>query len=259
VAGSGTVQGKVAIITGAARGQGAAEAALFAAEGAHVVLSDITASGADIAASLPNAVFYEHDVTSEASWRDLVEKTLAKYGTIDVLVNNAGVVSKNGLLDTSLTEYRHIIEVNQTGPWLGMQAVVPVMRRSGGGSIVNISSTAGLAGTYGAIAYTTSKWALRGMTKSVASEFAADNIRANSVHPGRMESPMFESMRDRLIAESGPDNERAIRGIPLGRLGRLDEIAHLVLWLASDRSSYCTGAEFVADGGQTSQMNGQMF
>lgn len=234
------LEGKVALITGGARGQGAAEAERFAAEGATVYITDVRLDeGRATADRLGDAVtFLEHDVTSEADWAAVTSGIVEAEGRIDVLVNNAGIFKIASLLDTSLEEWDRIIAINQTGVFLGLQAVGRIMKAQGSGSIVNISSVAGLGGVGVAHAYAASKWAVRGMTKSAALEFSTVGVRVNSVHPGIIATDMMH--------ESGVEDPT--RGIPVGRTGTAEEVANVVLFLASDESSYCTGHEFVVDG-----------
>ena len=246
----GMVDGKVAIVTGAAGGLGRAAAQALAEAGASLVLTDVVASGAadDLAAPLPTAIFVSHDVSAAEAWESVIDIALDRCGQVDILVNNAGILVPGDLLEMELEDYDRTIAVNQTGALLGMRAVVPSMKKSGGGSIINMSSSAGLNGSRGAIAYATSKWAVRGMTKCAALELAPWNIRVNSVHPGRHDTPMMRS----AVPEGASERDLGY-GVPLGRVGRPDELAQLVAWLASDLSAYCTGAEFLADGGQTAQ------
>ncbi len=236
----GRLDDKVALITGGARGQGAAEAERFAAEGATVYITDVRAEeGKATADRLGDAVsFVEHDVTSEADWAAVVGGVLEADGRLDVLVNNAGIFQIARVLDTSVEDWNRVIAVNQTGVFLGIRECGRVMKQRGSGSIINISSVAGLGGVGIAHAYAASKWAVRGMTKSAALEFARSGVRVNSVHPGIIETDMMH--------ESGVPDPTA--GIPAGRTGTADEVANVVLFLASDESSYCSGHEFVVDG-----------
>jgi len=238
-----SLTGKVAIVTGAASGQGAAEARLFAAAGALVVVTDLSESGQRVAAELGDAGhFVRHDVSEEAGWDEVVKQTLKRFGRIDVLVNNAGVHKSGSLLDTDLALWDFHYRVNQLGVFLGMRACMRIMADTGGGSIINVSSIAGLAGHPGQFAYSTSKWAVRGMTKVAATDLGALGIRVNSIHPGPIDTPMTQV--------SGPDIIRAIeRQVPLKRMGTPEEVAQLALFLASDLSSYITGAEVAIGGG----------
>jgi 3alpha(or 20beta)-hydroxysteroid dehydrogenase len=240
------LEGKVAVISGAARGQGEAEARLFVAEGAKVVLGDVLEDeGRAVADSLGDAArFVRLDVTDEASWDAAVGLAEREFGTLNVLVNNAGIVLFANLMDTSLDDFNRVVRVNSAGVFLGMKAAIPALRRAGGGSIVNISSDAGMSGMAGIFAYTASKWAVRGMTKAAAVELGREGIRVNSVHPGGIDTPMV-----RPAGMEGVDMSGAFKRIPLKRIGRPEEVAALVLFLASDESSYSTGAEFIVDGG----------
>jgi 3alpha(or 20beta)-hydroxysteroid dehydrogenase len=241
----GRLDGKVALITGGARGQGAAEAERFAAEGATVVITDVLDDdGAATASRLGDAVtFVHHDVTSEQEWDAVVGGVVEVHGRIDVLVNNAGIFRRNGLLTTDLDEWDQVVAINQTGVFLGMKAVATVMCEQGAGSIVNISSVAGLRGAGISHAYAATKWAVRGMTKSAAQELGRYGVRVNSVHPGYIETPMLH--------ELGVDLSGRLDRVPLGRTAEPDEVADVVLFLASDDSRYCTGAELTVDGGMT--------
>ncbi|MBA0126963.1 glucose 1-dehydrogenase [Haloechinothrix sp. YIM 98757] len=245
----GRLSGKVGLITGAARGQGAAAARRFVAEGARVVVADVNdEDGKALAEELGDAALFCHlDVTEEAEWAEAVELAVATFGTLNVLVNNAGVLHFAELADTTLSDYERVIRVNQTGTFLGMRSVVEPMREAGGGSIVNLSSIDGLAGVPMLMSYTASKFAIRGMTKVAALELGKDGIRANSVHPGMIDTQMVQDAMGGIELDTSWLSKR----IALGRLGEADEIADLVVFLASDESSYCTGAEFVADGGVT--------
>jgi len=243
----GRLDGKVAIISGAARGQGEAEAVLFAREGARVLLGDVLdGEGKAVAERIGAAALYTHlDVTDEVAWRDALALAESRFGRVDVLVNNAGIVRIAPLEETSLADYMEVIRVNQVGVFLGMRAVIPAMRRAGGGSIVNISSIDGLVGmSYGA-AYVSSKFAVRGLTKTAALELGSLGIRVNSIHPGGVDTPMVRGVG------VDPQATGAFSNVPLGRIGRPEEIARLALFLASDESSYSTGSEFIADGGLT--------
>ncbi len=242
------LEGKTALITGGARGQGAAEARLFAAEGAQVVVTDVLDAEGEQTAGEVNGSYRHHDVTSEDEWASVVAFTTEQYGGVDVLVNNAGIYIATPLLGGSLEEYRRVIEVNQVGVFLGMREVAPAMIERGGGSIVNISSVAGLRGSGGrAIGYSASKWAVRGMTKTAALALAEHGIRVNSIHPGLIDTAMLQQVPG---IDAGDDDE-ILRRVPIGRLAEAEEVAKLALFLASDDSSYSTGSEFVIDGGMT--------
>ncbi len=243
-----TLAGKVAIVTGGARGMGAAEVRRLHDAGATVVAADILDDdGMQLAESLGERARYMHlDVTSEDAWLALIQAVEAEFGHLDVLVNNAGILKFNALADTPLEEFRQVLEVNLIGTFLGMKAAIPAMKRAGGGSIVNISSTEGLAGTVFCGAYTASKFGVRGITKVAAIEYGADKIRVNSVHPGGIDTPMTRAVMDE---EGRKYVGKRVAG--LKRMGEADEVAGVVLFLAGDDSSYCTGAEFVVDGGVT--------
>jgi len=240
--------GKVALISGGARGQGEAEARLFASEGAKVVIADVLdEAGGKVASEIGDAARYLHlDVTSEDGWSRAVEETVEAFGRLDVLINNAGIVRTGYLEQHSLEDYMAVVNVNQVGVFLGLRAVAAAMRESGGGSIVNISSNAGLEGVEGVIGYVASKWAVRGMTKTAAIELGRDGIRVNSVHPGGVDTPMLGGDELGHMAAADP-----FRDQPIARISQPEEIARLVLFLASDESSYSTGSEFIADGGRT--------
>jgi 3alpha(or 20beta)-hydroxysteroid dehydrogenase len=235
----GRVDGKVAVISGGSRGMGAADARLLVAEGASVVIGDIRDDeGKALADELGDAARYVHlDVTEPDQWQAAVVLTLAEFGSLDVLVNNAGIVNGSSLEKFDLTRWRRIIDVNLTGTFLGMQVAVEPMIAAGGGSIINVSSIEGLRGSPWAHGYVASKWGVRGLAKSAALELAPHNIRVNSIHPGLVRTPMTENIPDDLVT------------IPLGRPAEPIEVANFVLFLASDESSYATGAEFVMDGG----------
>ncbi len=245
------LDGKVAIVTGAARGLGAAIAALFVAEGAAVLLGDVLdGPGAELAEHLGTQARSVHlDVRDPAEWRSAIAAAEDTFGPVGVLVNNAGIAGapgEGGLVHTSVDGYQEIIAVNQLGTFLGMQAVVESMRRAGQGSIVNVSSIAGLGVYSRSIAYTASKWAIRGMTKSAALELAPV-IRVNSIHPGSVDTPMAHP--DDVSEEDFANRYRST--VPLGRHSEPIEIAQVALFLASDDSSFMTGAEVAVDGGRT--------
>lgn len=240
-------QGKVVLISGGARGQGEAEARLLVSEGAQVVIGDVLGDdGRAVAADLGSAcAFVELDVTDPASWGDAASTAVSNFGGIDVLVNNAGIAGFTPIIDGDVDEYRRVIDVNQLGVYLGMRACAPAMRERGGGSIVNISSIDGLIGMPFVSAYVASKFAVRGMTKVAALELARHGIRVNSIHPGYIDTAMVrEPMGDKFAAALASE-------VPLGRLGTSADVAELVLYLATDASCYCTGSEFVIDGGVT--------
>jgi len=243
----GKLDGKVALVTGGARGQGAAEAALFASEGATVVISDVLDGDGEQTAAANHGRYLHHDVTDEARWKEVVDTILEWHGRLDILVNNAGIFRSGGVVNTRLAEYRQVIEINQVGVFLGMQAAARPMMEAGSGAIVNISSVAGLRGSGGAIAYGASKWAVRGMTKSAAQELARYGIRVNSIHPGLIDTPMLQQLPG---VEAG-NGDQLVRRIPMRRVAEAAEVAKLALFLASDDSSYSTGCEFVIDGGMT--------
>jgi len=244
-----TLEGKVALITGAARGQGAAEARLFAQRGAKVMLCDVLdTEGQAVAAEIgANAAYQRLDVTSESDWKKVVQATVDKFGKLNVLVNNAGIITPvKEIGDTSLSDYMKVINVNQVGVFLGMREVVAPMKKAGGGSIVNISSIDGLIGMTGGTAYCASKFAVRGMTKVAALELGKYGIRVNSIHPGGILTPMMTGAG--LDAQTAGD---IFGKVPLGRIGQPEEMATLAAYLASDDASYSTGSEFIADGGLT--------
>ncbi|OBJ30053.1 glucose 1-dehydrogenase [Mycolicibacter heraklionensis] len=234
--------GKVAIITGAARGQGAAEARLFTELGAHVVLTDVLADEGERIATELGARFVRHDVGDEAGWKSVVETAVSEFGRLDVLVNNAAICQSIPLIEQSAAGFNAMLRVNLIGAFLGVKAVVEPMQASGGGSVINVSSQAGLQGLAGYSAYGASKWGLRGMTKVAAIELGPYGIRVNSVHPGMIDTPMVAHLRVR----PGPGRHPAA---PLTRIGLPSEVADVVAFLASDASAYVTGAELAVDGG----------
>ncbi|MGE4323417.1 MAG: glucose 1-dehydrogenase [Sphingobium sp.] len=242
---AGRLDGRIALLTGAASGMGAAQARLFIAEGARVLLTDIQEGGAALAEELgPDAAFCLHDVTRQADWEKAVALAESRFGGLDILVNNAGLFRPGAIEDTGVDLFDRHVAINQRGVFLGMRAVVPAMQRAGAGAIVNISSGAGLRGAAGMFAYATTKWAVRGMTKCAALDLAPYRIRVNSIHPGPIDTPM--------IGDWPPEwHERATESVPLKRLGQPDEIARLALFLASADADYMTGAEVAIDGGVT--------
>ena len=245
----GRLDGKVAFITGGARGQGLEAAKLFVREGARVVLGDVLdTEGKEAANAIGDSALFVHlDVTNEEDWRTAVNETENQFGDISILLNMAGILKFGKITEQPLAEYMSVINVNQVGVFLGMRAVFESMKRAGGGSIINVSSVEGLRGSVGLAAYTASKFAVRGMTKVAAGEFGKYGIRVNSIHPGVIDTAM-------LRAQTGDIDLNAVfkRGVPLRRTGTPEDIANMALFLASDESTYCSGAEFVVDGGATS-------
>jgi cyclopentanol dehydrogenase len=250
----GRLDGKVALISGAARGQGATEAQLLSREGAKVVLGDVLDDAgrqveAAIRAAGGEATYVHLNVTSEADWRAAVDTAERRYGQLHVLVNNAGILIRKSIEETTEDDWDRIMAVNVKGVFLGTKYALPAMRRAGGGAIINISSTAGLVGSpYGSSAYTATKGAVRLFTKATAVQHATEHIRCNSVHPGPIDTDMI---RDTL-SDPGLRDERLNR-VPLRRIGTPEDIAYGVLYLASDESSFVTGSELVIDGGTTAQ------
>jgi 3alpha(or 20beta)-hydroxysteroid dehydrogenase len=239
---NGRLAGKVAIITGAARGQGAAEARLFVEQGAKVVLGDVLDEAREVADGLgDSATFVPMDIRSEDDWAAAVEAAEA-FGPLNVLVNNAAVVHFASIVDTTVEDYKRVVDINQVGTFLGIRSAVEPMKRAGGGSIINVSSIDGLQAKNAIIAYAATKWAIRGMTKVAALELGHHGIRVNSLHPGGIDTVMGNP--------AGLTNiDDFYKRHPIPRAGRSEEIAQLALFLASDESSYSTGSEFVADGG----------
>jgi 3alpha(or 20beta)-hydroxysteroid dehydrogenase len=248
--GKSRLEGKVALITGGARGMGASEAQLFLDEGAKVVITDILDEvGQETARRLSpdgsRCIFYRHDVTNESEWESVVADAIGAFGQIDVLVNNAGIFEQGSILDTSLKNFERTMDINVTGVFLGMKTVAPHMVQRKQGSIINISSVAGLNGTPGFVAYGASKWAVRGMTKGVAKELAPFGVRVNSIHPGIIDTPMLQT-----FDEAGEGVREMVRTrIPLGYEAEPIHVARLALYLGSDDSAYSTGSEFIVDGG----------
>ncbi|HLV72969.1 3alpha(or 20beta)-hydroxysteroid dehydrogenase [Actinomadura hallensis] len=240
----GRVDGKVALISGGARGIGAASARALAAEGARVVIGDLLdEEGEAVAKDIGDAARYVHlDVRSPDDWKAAVDTAVSEFGRLNVLVNNAGIANGSAIGRFGLDKWQEIIDVNLTGPFLGIRAAADALVAAGGGSIINNSSIEGLRGTSWAHGYVASKWGLRGLTKSVAVELAPHGVRVNSLHPGLIRTPITEGIPDDMIP------------IPLGRPGRPEEVAAFVVFLASDESSYATGTEFVMDGGTVNQI-----
>lgn len=237
----GRLDDKVCLITGGARGQGEAEARLFTAEGGKVWIVDVLDADGELLAAEIDGQYRHLDVRDEAGWSALVDEIVQTDGQLDVLINNAGIFRSNRLIDTPTEEFELVMSINCTGVFLGMRTAAPAMIKGGSGSIVNISSLAGMRAAAGALAYGASKWAVRGMTKAAAVELARKGIRVNSIHPGLIETPMAD--------ELGGNNEKLIRRTPLGRIAEAAEVANMALFLASDESSYSTGSEFIIDGG----------
>ena len=235
----GRLDGKVAIITGGARGQGAAEAEMFRDEGAQVIITDVLEDEGGKTAGTLGVEFLSHDVSSAEAWETVVSDVISRHGRIDVLVNNAGILRGARLVNTSDDIWDQTVAINQTGVFYGMRAVAPQMIEQDSGSIVNISSVAGLEATFASMAYGATKWAVRGMSKIAALELGRHNVRVNSIHPGLINTDMTSEF----------DKDRMVRAIPLGREADASEVAAVALFLASDDSSYCSGQEFTVDGG----------
>ena len=247
------LENKVALISGGARGMGAVEAKMFVQEGAKVVIGDVLdedgkQTEAEINEAGGECVFVHLDVTDETAWQDAVAAAVDRFGKLDILVNNAGIARINNVEDTTSDEWDLVMDINAKGVFLGTKAAIPEIRKAGGGSIVNISSIAGLTGGRTS-SYAASKGAVRLLTKSTAIQYASENIRCNSVHPGVIETPMTTPIM--LSTEEG--RERSAARHPMGRVGQPEDIAYGVLFLASDESSFMTGSELVIDGGLTAQ------
>ncbi len=247
------LENKVALISGGARGMGAVEAKLFAKEGAKVIIGDmLEEEGRQVEAEINETggecVFVPLDVTNEDAWQRAVNEGVSRFGKLDILVNNAGIYRAHDVVETTSAEWDLVMAVNAKGVFLGTKYAIPEMRKAGGGSIVNISSVAGLVGSKETTAYTASKGAVRLLTKSTAIQYASEGIRANSVHPGTIETPMTAG----LLADDAHREDR-INRTPIGRLGRPEDVAYGALYLASDEASFVTGSELVIDGGRTAE------
>ncbi|CAB5300962.1 short-chain dehydrogenase/reductase SDR [Burkholderia multivorans] len=241
---TGQLAGKITAITGAARGIGKATAEHFAQEEAVVIALDIAEEEGARLATHENVFFRRHDVGSESDWQRTVDWIIEQFGRIDVLVNNAAVQYEMPIEDTPCEAFEHVIRINQIGPFLGMRSVIPPMKQTGRGAIVNVSSSAGLGGRLNMCAYVSSKYAVRGMTKVAALELAKSGIRVNSVHPGLTDTPMTQ--------RHAPDvRDARARATPFGRAGEPAEIARLILFLSSDAASFCSGGEYTCDGALT--------
>jgi 3alpha(or 20beta)-hydroxysteroid dehydrogenase len=245
----GRLAGKVAVVTGAARGMGEATARAFVAEGAKVLLVDRRddlgdAVARDIDATGDAASYHSADVTDEDSWAGIADAVRERFGGVDVLVNNAGIIRVQPLLDTDLALFRKVLDTNLVSAFLGIRTLAPLLRERGGGSIVNVSSPQGIEGRENMAAYTASKFGVRGLTRTSAIELGPMGIRVNCVVPGPVRTAMTERK-----GWTDADYDRAYGGYPLARMGRPDEVANVTVFLASDESSFCTGADFVADGG----------
>ncbi len=236
----GKLDGKVAIVTGGAMGMGAADAAILASEGAHVIVADIVDTEGKAIAEAIGGSYYHLDVADEENWRTLVADVVAKHGNIDILINNAGILTIASVTATDLAEWNRVLAINLTGPFLGIRAVAESMKAAGGGVIVNVSSTAGITAYSSMAAYVSSKWGVRGLTKAAALDLGHDNIRVVSVHPGGIRTPMT----------AGMENGDMFAAQPIPRIGEPDEVAKLILYLVAD-ATFSTGTEFIVDGGTT--------
>ena len=254
---SAKLEGKVAIVTGGGGGLGSAQASLLAKEGAKLVVTDIDeAQGKQVAEKIGQgggeAIFVKHDVSSEQDWRNVIEKTLSEFGKLDVLVNNAGIIMFKSIDDTSLDDWRQVIRINLDGVFLGTKYAMGAMKKSGGGSIINLSSTAGIVGTLDTASYHASKGGVRIFTKAAALECSKAgydyNIRVNSVHPGVIKTNMTKD-----LLEDDEAREMVLNWHPIGHVGEPDDIAYGILYLASDESKFITGSELVIDGGWTAR------
>ena len=247
------LENKVALISGGSRGMGAVEAKLFASEGARIIIGDIREEeGRQVEAQINESggeCFFAHlDVTSEANWLEAVAQAVARYGKLDILINNAGIFPMEKIEETTEESWDMVMDVNAKGVFLGTKSVIPAMRAAGGGSIINLSSIAGLVGSTYSASYNASKGAVRLLTKSTAIQYAREGIRANSIHPGLIDTLMAAN----LLADEDL-RQRRVATTPMGRVGRAEEVAYGALYLASDESSFMTGSELVIDGGFTAQ------
>ena len=248
------LENKVALISGGARGMGAVEAKLFAKEGAKVVIADVLEdegkqTEAEIIEAGGQCLSVKLDVTSEETWVQAVSATVTRFGKLDILVNNAGIFPLGNVEETTVETWDRVMAINGKGVFLGTKAAIPEMRKAGGGSIINLSSVAGLIGSARAAAYGATKGAVRIFTKSTAVQYAKDGIRANSIHPGIIDTPMTAP----TILTDESSRQAQMARTPLGRLGQSEDVAYGVLFLASDESSFMTGSELVIDGGLTAQ------
>ncbi|HIM38255.1 MAG TPA: glucose 1-dehydrogenase [Dehalococcoidia bacterium] len=246
------LENKVAFISGGGRGMGEVMAKLFAQEGASVVIGDVLEDeGKQVEAAINetggNCLFVRLDVTDESQWQQGVAATVARFGKLDILINNAGIYRTNKIENTSAEEWDQVLAINGKGVFLGTKAAIPEMRKAGGGSIINLSSVAGLVGSADSGAYNASKGAVRLLTKSTSIQYAKEGIRANSIHPGTIDTPMTADLL------SGEGRRDRINRTPLRRLGRADDVAYGALYLASDEASFVTGSELVIDGGRTAE------
>lgn len=247
------LKGKTAVITGAGGGIGRTTALLLAKEGANVVVTDLnevsgTATAEEINTNGGQAVFLQHDISQEHDWKYVVQSAVEHFGKIDVLFNNAGTFLIKPLIETTIEEWNHLMSINVAGTFLGLKYVIPVMMKQKSGSIINNSSTAGITGSVGVSLYGASKGAIRILTKHAAMEYSAYDIRVNAIFPGYVDTDMMKYRGE----VDQTDQQQQSQGVPLGRIGKPEEIANTVLFLASDEASYTTGAEFVIDGGRSS-------
>jgi 3alpha(or 20beta)-hydroxysteroid dehydrogenase len=245
----GRLDGKVALITGGARGMGKSHVRRFVDEGARVVFGDVLEEeGVKLAAELGDACrFVRMDVTGPEDWARAVDTAGTAFGRLDALVNNAGIIRHRPIEDMTLEEFRRVLDVNLVGQWLGVKSVIEPMRAAGGGAIVNVSSTEGFIAAAGLAAYSASKFGVRGLTKAAARELGRYGIRVNSIHPGGILTAM--SMDPDVVAATADSADAFMKALPLGRMGKAHEVTGLVVFLVSDESTYCTGSEVLVDGG----------